>query len=253
MKTYPYGLPALALLSASLLAANAQPQLPGGGAPAGVTAALIPLFGETHAFTAKATVRILDADKQEVSSTPMDFALLDNKIRVSFDINQIRNRRLPAAVVSTLTRMDMARVTAIIRPDLSELFVLYPGQKVAVVMPLSDTDLGAAVKPPKIEKEAAGKETIDGRECAKKRVTIRPAQGAAVEAQTWEAPDLKDFPMQIATFDSDRSTWIRFTQVELKGLDSKQFEVPAGYVRYGNPREFMEAMQKKFEPQAKAK
>ena len=183
----------------------------------------------------------------------MDFALLDGKIRVSFDINEIRNRRLPPAVVSTLTKMDMVQVTAILRPDLSELFVLYPGQKVCVVMPLSDTDPGAAVKPPKIEKASAGTETIDGRECAKKRVTIHPAQGAALEAQTWEAPGLKDFPMQIARFDTDRSTWIRFTQVELKGPDARQFEVPANYVRYSSPREFMEAMQKKFEPGTKAK
>src|SRR5205085_10805407 len=60
-------------------------QMPGGNGPAGVSAALTKLFGNTTAFTAKGEMQVTDSAQKEVAFWPMDFALLDRKIRVEID------------------------------------------------------------------------------------------------------------------------------------------------------------------------
>src|SRR5438105_7976780 len=60
-------------LAASIASASAQL-----GAPqTGISAAMIKLFGDTKAFTAKADARLIDKDQKEISSMPMTMALRD--------------------------------------------------------------------------------------------------------------------------------------------------------------------------------
>src|SRR5512146_1993410 len=73
---------------------NAPAQMPG-GPPAGMSAALTKLFGDLKAFTAKAVVQVLDEAQKEKVSLPMDFALLDNNVRVEMDLSQMKNKEMP--------------------------------------------------------------------------------------------------------------------------------------------------------------
>ena len=79
-----------------LVSLSVQAQMPGAGGPAGMSAALTKLFGDVTAFSANATISVVDGSQQEIINTPMDFALLDKKIRVAMDMTQAKNKNMPA-------------------------------------------------------------------------------------------------------------------------------------------------------------
>jgi hypothetical protein len=229
----------------SLLAvAAAYAQVPGTGGPAGMSAAITKLFGDIKAFTAKAEVQVLDSSQQEVVSMPMDFALLDKSIRVEMDLSQMKNKQMPPGVADSLKQMGMAHVISIISPSKKSAFVVYPDQKSLLTMPLPKEDADSS-KTPKVEKTALGKETIDGHACVKNKVVITDEKGEKVDATTWNASDLKDFPIQIQTKETENTSIVKFKQVQFNTPDAAQFEPPTGYTQYNNQQELMQGIMKK--------
>jgi len=243
MKTKYYS-----VLAAILLAGfGAGAQLPGGGgSPAGISAALIKLFGNIPGFTAKADVQVLDKDGKEITSAPMDFALLDEKVRVQVDMTQMKNKDLPPDAAAGLKQMGMSQVISIIRPDKKIIYIIYPEQKCFMTMPMPKEDADAIAKTPKIEKTALGKETIDGHACVKNKVLITDDKGQTLEATIWTANDLKDFPLQIKTTEKENTSIVKYKQVQFTKLDAKQFDPPAGYTEYNSPQELMQGLMKKM-------
>ena len=73
-------------------------------------------------------------------------------------------------------------------------------------MPLAKGEAEALEKGLKVEKTALGKETIDGHACVKNKVVVKNEQGAVLEAITWNATDLKDFPLQIEMKEKDNTS-----------------------------------------------
>ena len=235
------------VLAAAMLAGfGAHAQLPGGGSPAGISAALIKLFGDIKAFSAKADVQVLDKDGKETTSAPMDFALLDEKIRVQMDLTQMKNKDFPEGAAATLKQMGMAQVISIIRPDQKLIYIIYPDQKCFMTMPMPKEDAEASAKTTKIDKTVLGKETIDGHECVKNKGLVTDDKGQTLEFTTWEAKDLKGFPLQIKTTEKENTSIIRYKQVQFSKPDAKQFEAPVGYTRYNDTQELMQGMMKKM-------
>src|SRR6516225_5833326 len=89
-----------------LLGSGAHAQLPG-AAPGGINAALIKLFGDVNAFSAQTEVRVLDKSQQETLNAPMEFALLDKKIRVALDMGQMKGKDVPPGATDALKQMGM--------------------------------------------------------------------------------------------------------------------------------------------------
>ena len=227
-----------------LVLASAYAQVPGPGGPAGMSAAITKLFGDVKAFTAKAEVQVLDNSQQEIVSMPMNFALLDKSIRVEMDLTQMKNKQMPPGVADSLKQMGMAHVISIISPSKKSAFVVYPDQKSLLLMPLSKEDADAS-KTPKLEKTALGKETVDGHACVKNKVVITDEKGEKVDATTWNASDLKDFPIQIQTKEAENTSIVKFKQVQFTAPDAAQFEPPTGYTQYNNQQELMQGIMKK--------
>ena len=234
-----------ALLAAVLLSAVcADGQMPGAGGSAGMTTALLKLFGGINAFTARAEVQVLDDSQKEVSNVPMDFSLLDKRIRVDIDQSQTKSRSMPPGAAETLKQMGMARVVSILCPDKQAAYVFYPDQKVMMTLPLPEEDSDTAPGP-KTLKTPLGKETVDGHSCVKNKVVINFGQGEPVEAVTWNATDLKDFPVQIQTKEKPNTSIIRFKQVQFEKPDASRFEPPIGYTKYNDPQDLMQGVMKK--------
>ena len=225
MKTRLYS--ALALVWLTHGAALAQ--MPSTGSPTDLNSAFMKLFGSIAAFTAKVDTQVLDQSQKEWVRMPMALAALDNKVRVEVNMEQIKSKDLPENAIAKLKQMGMDRVVSIIRPDKKVTFILYPGAQGYVSMPLAKVDLEAWEKGLKIEKTPLGKETLDGHACVKNRVVVKNNQGPVLEATTWNAADLKDFPIQIETKEKGNTVLMRFSQVQLAKPDAKQFELPAGY------------------------
>jgi hypothetical protein len=246
MKTRAFGnRRGLALAVLFLLGVSAFGQVPGGAGPAGMSTALTKLFGNVTAFTARGEMQVTDKTRHEIAFWPMDFSLLDKKIRVEIDLTQTRNKDMPAGTAAALKQIGMSQVVSIIRPDKSLVYVIYPDQRVLMTMPLPKEDVDAS-KGPKVIKTALGKETIDGHPCVKNRVLVSEPGGDTTEATTWDATDLKDLPIQIQTEEKDTVSVVRFKQVQFNPPSAAFFEPPGGFTQYDNPDDLKVGVMKKM-------
>lgn len=225
-----------------LTASTAFAQVPGAGAPGGVNASLAKLFGDITGFSAKADVQVLDPAQKETTSAPIDFALLNKSMRVQIDMAQVKSKDLLPGAVAGLKQMGMNQIVSIMRPDQKQLYLIYPVPKTMLVMPLANAE--AADKPTKIQKTPLGKETIDGHPCVKNKVVLSDDKGPVFEAVTWNATDLKDFPVQIRTQEKENTSVIHYHHIQFVRPDAKQFEPPAGYTQYKDPQEMMMGLMK---------
>jgi len=219
----------MALLLVWLAGSGAVAQVPSAGSPTGINAAFIKLFGPGAAFTAKADTRVFDKSQTEVVRLPMDFAALHGKVRLEINMEQMQGKNLPASTLASLKQAGMDRVISISRPDKQATYVVYPGIQSYLNIPLAKGEVEALEKGLKLEKTALGKETLDGHACVKNKVVIRNDKGSVLEAITWNAADLKDFPLQIQMNDKGNTVQMHFTQISFAEPDVKQFELPANY------------------------
>jgi hypothetical protein len=219
------------LLSTLLLPGAVLAQLPTAGSPTGINAAFVKLLGDVSAFSARLEAQVLDKSGQEWVRMPMDFAALDNKIRMDINLEQTVSRDLSATIITALKNAGMQQIVSIFRPDQNATFILYPGAKKYTSMALAKGESEALQKGLQVEKKAIGKEKIDGHDCVKNKVSIKNEKGTVLEAITWNAPDLKDLPIQIETQEKDKRVMMRFTKVQFAKPDAKQFDVPKDYVQ----------------------
>lgn len=232
------------LLMATLLSSGpVVAQMPG-ASPGGMGAALTKLFGDVKGFSAKARVRVLDKGEQEMMNGPMQFALLDNKIRVELDMTQIKNKAIPEGAGAQMKQLGMAHVISIVRPDKKLIYLVYPDRKAATSLPLPKEDVETAEKSTKVQKTPLGKETIDGHPCVKNKVVVTSDKGQVLEAVTWNATDLSDFPIQIQTREQESTSIVSYQGVKLEKPDASQFDIPAGYTEYSDQMQLMQALLK---------
>ncbi len=218
-----------------------------------MNALLTKLFGDVKAFSSKANVRVLDSNQKEIVGMTLDFALLDQQVRVEVNMATMTNRDMPRGAADQLKKMGMATVTSIIRPDKKMIYVIYPEAKVLMAMPMSKADADSAFSTPKLSKTEAGKETIDGHPCVKNKVVITQDNGQKTEATAWNATDLKDFPVQIQTEDHGNTSFILFREIKFDKPEAKLFDPPAGFTEYSNPMELMQDMDKRTKEAAAPK
>ncbi len=205
-----------------------------GGSPAGVSAGLVKLFGDINGCVAKAEVRVLDAGKRETQRVPFSFALLDGKMRMDFDMAQIKSG-IPASSIPTLKQAGLDHVASVVRPDRQLIYLMFPGARSYANLEFSKADLEATGKDLQVQKIALGKETVDGRSCTKQKVLVKNPKGAAVlEATTWNAADLREFPVQIVFQDKDESTVLHFNDVHLSKPPAGQFDPPKDFRQYSS-------------------
>lgn len=215
----------IALIMASF---TAPAQLPGGDGSPGVSTAMLKLFGANTAFTARADVQVVAGGGAEQLRSPMTFAVLDGRLRVEIDMAQIRGKELLPAAVASLKPLGMDRVVSLLRPDKKALFIVYPNAQSYVSLPFSKQEI-AADKNLKVEKTVLARETAAGHPCVKHQVVIKSGTNVVLAATTWNASDLKDFPVQIATREKDMTSIMRFDQIQFIRPDAKQFDPPAGF------------------------
>jgi hypothetical protein len=208
----------------------------------GVSATMIRLFGDIPGFTAKAEVQLLDNAQKEVLSMPLDFAMLDKKIRVDVDMSKMKSDDVSPQNLEWFRQRGMINVVSIIAPD--KIYVYYPSRKAMLCTVSSPEAIAAAAKSAKLTQTEQGKETFAGHPCIKKRAMLNDEQGRPIEAITWNATDLKGFPVQIQIRDKESTSFVRFKQVQLTKPEAKLFEPPAGYTQFTNEDQLVEALMK---------
>jgi hypothetical protein len=209
------------VLAVFLKSSTALGQMP----DAGVNSAMIKMFGENVAFTAQAEVRVLNSNRVVWLQMPGVFASADTKLRVDVDMNLIRS---PSITPAMIKQLGLDRVTSVIRPDKKATYIIYPGKKSFMSMPMAAEDSQIASQ--KLEKRPVGKETLDGHACVKNLSTVKSSKGAVLlQATTWNAADLKDFPIQVEIKEGGNTTIMHFQNVNLSKPAPALFDVPVGF------------------------
>ena len=234
------------LIAWAAVRGSAVAQLEVPGSTAGVNAALTQLFGDVGAFSAKANIQVLGKNQKEKLTTPMDFALLDNKLRVEVDTTQIRGPGMPAGAAASMKQFGLERVISVMRPDKKATFIIFPGIKSFVNTPMPKGEVAAYQTKPRLNKVALGKETLDGHPCVKNRVIVSNDKGVKNESTVWNATDLKDFPIQIMTREKDDTIIIRYRLVQFTKPEAKSFDAPAGYKEYAEVEALMQGVTAKM-------
>ena len=107
-------------------------------------------------------------------------------------------------------------------------YIIYPNKKSFVSMPLAAEDSQIATQ--KVEKKPLGRETMDGHACVKNLSIVRSAKGTVLlQATTWNATDLKDFPLQVEIKEGGNTTVMHFQNVNLTKPNPTLFDVPTGF------------------------
>ena len=215
----------LILLSGSAAVAQA----PSTGTPTAINTAFVKLFGAVGSFTAKVDTQVLDPYQKEVVRLLMDFATFEGKVRIEINLAQMQSKDLPPSKIAELKESGMERIISLFRPDKKVTYVVYPGIQSYQTLPLAKADNDAFEKGLKLEKTALGKETLDGHDCVKYKVVVKDTNGPVLQAVTWNAADLKDFPLQIEMKEKINTVRMHFTQLRFTKPDPQQFDVPAAY------------------------
>ena len=232
----------IAVLVASLAPAFAQLDGPGS---TGVSASLIRLFGTNNAFTAQVEVQLLSKDNKEIISTPMTLTLLENKIRVEVDMARMRNKVQPDAL-ARVKPLGMDSVVSVIRPAQRASLILFPKLRAFVKLEMPSSESEAFLTRAKIERKNIAKEKMEGRPCVKQQVVISDDAGHKSEATVWTATDLRDFPVCVATKESEGTVVMRFRQIQFTRAETNKFEPPAGYIECADMQVLMAGPVTKF-------
>jgi hypothetical protein len=230
MNTLAFRIRLPAALLVGMLSLNAAyAQASATGTPASINTAFVKLFGTVDAFTAKVDTRVLDVYQQEKVRLLMDFASADGKVRYEFSLAQMQSKELTPAKIASLKESGMERIVGLFRPDKKVTYIVYPGMQSYLSMPLAKEDIDDYEKGAKVEKSPLGKETLDGHQCVKNNCVIKDSRGTALQAVTWNAADLKDFPLQIEIKEKGNIVRMHFTQIQFTKPGPQQFEVPPAY------------------------
>ena len=229
----------VAALVASVVSASAQFSSP----PTGVNAEMLKLFGDTKAFSAKATARLLDKDQKETLSMPLTMALRDGKLRSEMNMSEIQGNAIPAEAASMMKQAGMDQMITLVLPGKKATVISYPGLKSYAEMPFTESEKTET----KVEFTDMGKETLDGHPCLKKKLTTTDSKGRPQEMFVWQATDLKNFPIQMELPQRSNRLIVKFQAPKLETPDAALFDLPAGYTKYDSIQMLMQsALMKMF-------
>lgn len=220
----------LALLVTGAFSAFAQFD---GSGSTGVSASLIRLFGTNNTFTAQAEVQVLGKDNKEIIGTPMTFTLSGNKIRAEVDLTRMRNKLQPDAIAQ-MKPLGLDSVTSIIRPETRTNLIIFPKLRAYVKLDMPPNEAEAFLRKAKIERTTLKKEKMEGYNCVKQRVVITDDDGHKSEATVWTAPELRGFPVCVATQEKEGTVTVRFRKVQFIAPAASQFEAPSGFTEYAD-------------------
>jgi hypothetical protein len=230
MNTLAFRIRLPAALLVALLSLNAaRAQSPAAPTPASINTAFVKLFGTAEAFSAKVDTRVFDAYQQDRVRLVMDFVSADGKVRYEFNVTQMQSKDLTPGKIASLKESGMERIIGLFRPDKKVTYIVYPGMQSYLSMPLAKEDIDDFEKGVKLEKTPLGKETLDGHACVKNNCVIKGTRGPVLQAVTWNATDLKDFPIQIEIKEKGNTVRMHFTQIQFTKSGPQQFEVPSAY------------------------
>jgi hypothetical protein len=231
------------LLSGAETAVAQMPGLSGGAG--GMNNAMVALFGSNTAFSARAEILVVGRNQRQTEDMPFTYAFSNGKMRMDIDLAQFKSTDVPVQFLSTMKQFGMDQTTVIARPDRKLTWSIYPHAKSYVEIPMTKEEVSAQAAHYQFDKSPQGRETVDGHDCQKIRVTLTDPKGDRTEATVWTAIDLRSFPIQIQmAVDTDKTMVISFRDVKLAAPDDGLFEAPGALTKYDSGEALLSARSK---------
>lgn len=210
------------------------------GAEFGVV--LARFLGEHTAFTASVNLGT-KSEQGSVLLIPAKLAYLGGQARFEIDVSKVEGGRMSPLVAEQIKAVGMAEVVMIARPDKKVSYVQYPGLKAYAETPMREEHRPETVKKSKMERTKLGEETLAGHACIKHQVVVTDEQGKTHEGTTWNAKELRGFPIVIETALKTTKVTLLFSDVKFGNPPSSAFEPARDFQKYDDAKTMMrEAM-----------
>jgi hypothetical protein len=190
------------------------------------------LFGGQQAFSAMLEWQTADPRDGTAVTIPGKIIVDGNKSRFEVDMTQIKPNKISSGEAAQLKQFSMEKVVMIDRPDKKVSYMVYDGLQSCIENQLTDPQTIAAPDDFKMQTTKLGEETVDGHPCVKNQILVTDKQSNTNEFTTWNATDLKNFPVKIQTTDSGSATIMSFREISFAKPVAGLFEPPAGYTKY---------------------
>jgi hypothetical protein len=196
------------------------------------------LFGTNSAFTAALEMRTKGGPTDEEMIIPGKLTFDNGKARFEIDVTQMKGAPMPPGAAAQMKAMGMEKMISISRPDKKIGYLLYPGLRAYVEMPMQEAQ--SEPSDYKLQTTELGKETIHGHACVKNKAVVTDKQGNQHESTVWNATDLKGFPVKIETAEGGAQVTMQFEEVKLGKPAAAQFDAPSDFTQYENPMKMMQ-------------
>lgn len=213
-----------------------QAQMPGAG-PGNI--AFLRIFDQHKAFSATADMKISGAGQSDSMNVVFGLALADNNVRFDVDLANAKGPMISPEVISQMKAVGMDRVTSIMRMDRKRLYIIYPGLRSYADMVIPEQSAQSLGKNLKVSRAPQGKEAVGSHSCTKVLLTLTDDQGRTQTMTSWEASDLKGFPVQAQMVENGQNILVKLRDVKLSRPEAKLFEPPSGYKKYDDIQSLM--------------
>ena len=205
----------------------------GGNPSQAVSKALSKLFGATASFTADAEVEIEGPQK---ATLEMSLTFHQGKTRTEVDLTKMKSAAMPPEAADQMKAMGMDRVVSISDEKSPAAIIIFPGTKSYISM--ADSSFNKETAEPKITETPLGKESIDGKEMLKQKVTITDTAGKSTDLTVWR-PTATELPVQVEFNESGTKAKMKLKNVVKKTPDASLFSVPKDFEKFDSPQAMM--------------
>ena len=226
----------LATLVASFSVLGQGAGIPGG--ELGYNAAMAKLFADVPYFSADVETTLTNLTDKTRLSIPMRMHKRQDQLRIEVDFVKLKGTGLAMQGLAAMQNIGMARMTSLIDPKQKGMTVLFPDLKAYSKVSMSEADLPEDGF--KVSKKAAGKETVNGQACMRQKVTLTSTDGQKVEATTWEATALGNFPIRMLFQQKEGSMNMAFRDVVLQAPADDLFKVPTDHKSFDSMSSLMQ-------------
>lgn len=209
-------------------------------------AAMAKLFGKNQSFSAAMEFQT-DMGNGHNITMPGKMSFDNGKSRFEMNVSEMRGAAMPPGGAAQMKSLGMDTMVTISRPDLKLAYVVYPGLNSYTEMATKESSGSTNPDDFKVETTELGKETVDGHDCAKNKVTVTDKDGNKHESTVWNASDLKNFPVKIVTSEGEKTATMLYKNVSFDKPATSLFDAPSGYTKYDNVQTMLQAeMMKKL-------
>jgi hypothetical protein len=240
----------LVCAAALFSAVNLQAQ-PGAGPGRGMTAgppgpglsgSTARLFGQNTSFSAQLEMQTAAGQGTDAMSIPGKLFFDQGNSRFEMDMSEIKGGMMSPQAAAAMKSVGIDKTIVVSRPDKNAAYQIYPGVQAYIETKLPQKEASAPASDFKLELTELAKETIDGRPCVKNRAVVTDKDGIKHEAVTWNASELKDFPVKIEQNEGGTTTTMLFKDVRFTKPAPELFLPPANMTKYDNLQSMMQSV-----------